>query len=280
MRRIVPLLILGLFFASVCIAGCNGGDGDKSVKIGSFNIQVFGQSKAAKPEVMDVLAEIIRNYDVVAVQEIRDSSGTALPALVEKVNEGGLGYMYVVGERLGRTSSKEQYAFIYNPATVIVTNPQTYPEPNGTDPFHREPYMVTVDAVDGSFDATLIVIHTDPDEATAEINALADVMAYAVTNYGDPDVILMGDFNADGSYFDEDSVTPLHAYHWLIPNSADTTVSTSPNTYDRIVITDPAMNYYTGESGVDLFDVAYNLTFDEAKAVSDHYPVYAVYEVG
>lgn len=202
-----------------------------------------------------------------------------MPVLVDKLNENGLGYSYVVGERLGRTNSKEQYAYLFNPATVTVTNAQTYPEPDGTDPFHREPFLATFDVEGGDFDGVLIVIHTDPDEATKEINALADVVNYAQTTFGDTDVILMGDFNADGSYFDEDSVTPLHVYNWIIPNTADTTVATSSNTYDRIVITDSANEYYTGESGVDYFDVSYNLTQDAAKDVSDHYPVYAVYNI-
>ncbi len=32
------------------------------LRIGAFNIQVFGVSKADKPEVMDVLGKIIRTY--------------------------------------------------------------------------------------------------------------------------------------------------------------------------------------------------------------------------
>ncbi len=48
------------------------------IKVGAFNLQVFGTTKANKPEVMGALSKIIRNYDVIAVQEIRDSSQTAL----------------------------------------------------------------------------------------------------------------------------------------------------------------------------------------------------------
>jgi len=101
----------------------------------AFNIQVFGISKASKPEVMDVLADIIRTYDIIAIQEIRDASQTALPALVNLVNSDGSQYDYVVSERLGRTTSMEQYAYIYNTKTAEVINtPHTYPEPDSTDP--------------------------------------------------------------------------------------------------------------------------------------------------
>ena len=50
---------------------------DETLRVGAFNIQVFGVSKASKPEVMDVLADIISTYDVIAIQEIRDASQTA-----------------------------------------------------------------------------------------------------------------------------------------------------------------------------------------------------------
>jgi hypothetical protein len=75
---------------------------DETLRVGAFNIQVFGTTKASKPEVMDVLGKIICTYDVVAIQEIRDISQTALPALVDIVNSGDPHYEYNVSERLGR----------------------------------------------------------------------------------------------------------------------------------------------------------------------------------
>ena len=254
---------------------------NQSLKVGAFNIQVFGVTKASKPEVMDVLAKIIRTYDIVAIQEIRDASQTALPALVEIVNSDGSQYGYVVSERLGRTTSKEQYAYIYNNTTVeLVGTPCTYPEPNGTDPFHREPYIASFKAIEGNFDATLMVIHTDPDEATEEINALDAVVTYARSAYpSEQDFVVMGDLNADCSYFDEDSASTLSGteYYWCINNSVDTTTKTTDCTYDRIIITDAAVSDYTGDAGVYRFDTVYGLTTNETTAVSDHYPVYAMF---
>ena len=188
-------------------------------------------------------------------------------------------YDYVVSERLGRTTSKEQYAYIYNNKTVELTDtPHTYLEPNGTDPFHREPYIASFRAVDGNFDVTLIVIHVDPDEATEEINALSDVVRYAQSTYPDEqDFIVMGDLNADCSYFDEDSDSTMSGFEcfWCINNSVDTTTKTTDCTYDRIIITNPAVSDFTGDAGVFRFDLEYGLNVSETTAVSDHYPVYA-----
>ena len=40
-----------------------------TIRIASFNIQVFGEHKLAKPAVMNVLARVMRNFDVIAVQD-------------------------------------------------------------------------------------------------------------------------------------------------------------------------------------------------------------------
>jgi len=123
-----------------------------------------------------------------------------------------------------------------------------------------------------------MVIHTDPDEATEEINALDDVLYYSQSVYTDEeDFIIMGDFNADGSYFDEDSTSDLDEYTWVIDDSIDTTTKSTDYTYDRIVLTDTAD--FTGEVGVFRYDLEYVLDEELTTDVSDHYPVYAEFRV-
>jgi len=70
-----------------------------AIRIASFNIQVFGDSKSNKPQVMNRLAEICREFDIVAIQEIRSKNQDLLPNFVELVNESGRKYDYVIGER-------------------------------------------------------------------------------------------------------------------------------------------------------------------------------------
>jgi endonuclease/exonuclease/phosphatase family metal-dependent hydrolase len=294
-RPIITLTAIAAVLVAVILAGCVGNDSstlevrsitegnlstdNATLKIGAFNIQVFGKSKAGKPEVMDVLADIIRTYDIVAIQEIRDKDQTALPKLVNLVNSDGSQYVYIVGPRLGRTASKEQYAYIYNNRTVNLNGtPWTYPEPNGTDPLHREPYVAYFRAENGSFDVILITIHVDPDEATEEINALDAVVNCTQGNYpNEDDIIIMGDLNADCRYFDEDSKCSIcdNNYYWCIGNNIDTTTKATNCTYDRLIITKEAVSDYTGNSGVFRYDLVYNLTEEETQAVSDHYPIYA-----
>ena len=140
---------------------------ETTIKIASFNIQIFGRSKADKPEVMGTLAKIINEFDLVAIQEIRDSSGTAIDKLEESVDALGVDYEYIIGPRLGRSNSKEQYAFMYRTDIIEPISDATYEDPD--DLFHREPFMAYFKLKNGSFDFVLINIHTDPDDATKEI---------------------------------------------------------------------------------------------------------------
>ena len=89
----------------------DSGDG---VRVATFNIQVFGKAKFRKPGVIETLARVVRRFDVVAVQEIRCSDPSLLPNFLNLVNGEGAEYDFVIGPRLGRTVSKEQYAYIYN----------------------------------------------------------------------------------------------------------------------------------------------------------------------
>lgn len=252
---------------------------EETLRIGAFNVQVFGVKKASNPKLMNTLAEILRTYDIVAVQEIRDSSQTALPALIKVVNREGANYSYVVSERLGRTSSKEQYAYIYdNDRVKLEGEPHTYSKPEGTAPFHRQPYIAFFEDRNKTFSLVLITVHTDPDEATEEINYLSTVLDNTRQTCPDEDnFIIMGDLNADGSYFDEDKANSLSGgeYCWLIDNSMDTTTGDTNCTYDRIIITEDMEPHIKGNSGVFRYDLEYSLTPEETNAISDHYPVYA-----
>jgi endonuclease/exonuclease/phosphatase family metal-dependent hydrolase len=246
------------------------------IKVGAFNIQRFGTTKASKPEIMGILTKIIRNYDVIAVQEIRTISlQTTLPMLRDDVNSiGSSQYEYVVEG----TRSEEQYAYFYNTRTIqLMGSPYSYPHLNDT--FKREPYIAEFKVKNGNFDFVLITIHAYPDTASPEINNMPKVVEDAKNRYKSQDAfIVLGDLNADCTYFKNNKQSFLRSgeYHWIINNSIDTTTKKSTDcAYDRIIITTPALTDFTGESGVFRFDTAYNLSYNSTIAVSDHYPVYA-----
>jgi exonuclease III len=247
-----------------------------SVRIASFNIQVFGTTKAAKPHVMDVLARIVRNFDIVAVQEIRSKDEDLLPNFVDLINATGSQYDYVIGQRLGRTSSKEQYAFIFDMATIEVDRTQLYTVADPDDLLHREPlvgwFRVRGPSPDQAFTFSLVNIHTDPDETDEELNVLDDVYR-VVRDDGrqEDDVIILGDLNVDDRHLGE--LGQISGITWLISATPTNTRGTAQ--YDNIVFHRQATREFTGRGGVFDFLRQYNLSLEEALEVSDHLPIWA-----
>jgi endonuclease/exonuclease/phosphatase family metal-dependent hydrolase len=254
----------------------------ETVKIAAFNIQIFGKTKSEK-DVMNALTKIVREFDIVLIQEIRDASEQTIPSFVEKINQmEGTDYSFIRSERLGRTSSKEAYAYVYNTETVQFIQGSDYVYTDVNDVFEREPYIASFKS--GNFDFVLVGIHTKPEDAYNEIGNLSIVVSSILAaNPNEKDVIAMGDFNADGSYFDEDDTSnpfKTSEYKWIITNDMDTMVKTD-YTYDRIVVLDTTFNYEydAGTAQVFYFDQVYGLnnqTF--VGEISDHYPVFAQYK--
>jgi endonuclease/exonuclease/phosphatase family metal-dependent hydrolase len=266
--------ITGMFYACVMIHADN-------IKLYSFNIQVYGVSKSAKPEVMAVLADIISGADIVAVQEVRAVDLLPVERMMAMLPAR---FRYVLGPREGRSQSKEQYWVIYDGDKFTVLEKAAYPDPG--DKFERNPFAVFFqtntnnNAGDQAFDFILINNHIKPGDAAAEINALRDVITYYQALWHESDVITVGDFNADGSYYNEKMlarVFPGEDFGIIINNEQDTTTAQSSNTYDRIIITKSAVEDFTGNSGVIRFDGMYDWQALKItpQMVSDHFPVWA-----
>lgn len=234
-----------------------------SLSVAGFNIQIFGKSKMDKELAVTYIPKIIQNFDIVAVQEVRDSSGTAIVELDNIL----IDHKLVISDRLGRTSSKEQYAVFYNDEVQVIDSFVYYDE---GDKFEREPFIVVFD--DGIMKFNLIVVHVKPDDAEIEIALLDEVVEAVVSQTKVNEFILLGDLNSDCSYFDED-VEFLSGYFEMIDDSMDTTVSNSVCTYDRIFTN---MRYGTG--GVYNFEEIYGLSQEDALIISDHFPVFVEFE--
>jgi deoxyribonuclease-1-like protein len=252
----------------------------QTVKIASFNIQTFGVSKIGKPDVMNVLVDVVRRFDLVAIQEVRSVSDDILPRFVQMLNATGRQYDFVIGPRLGRSDSKEQYAFVFDTATIEVDRGAIYTIQDPADRMHREPlvapFRVRGPRPEEAFTFTLVNVHTDPDEAKAEVDCLADVFR-AVRNDGrnEDDVIVLGDFNYDMTK--PSKVTQLPNVMGVIIGKMTNTLGTKA--YDNLVLDRMATVEFMGRA--DVFDMVreYNLTTAQAKTVSDHMPVWAEFSV-
>uniref|UniRef100_A0A8D0DKI9 Deoxyribonuclease 1 n=1 Tax=Salvator merianae TaxID=96440 RepID=A0A8D0DKI9_SALMN len=154
-------------------------------------------------------------------------------------------YNFVVSKPLGRNSYKEQYLFVYREDKVSFVDCYYYDdgyESHGNDTFSREPFIVKFAAPQTELGELILVpLHAAPNDAVAEINALYDVFLDVRDKWGTEQAIILGDLNAACSYVRPEDWPHIRlrsgdAFQWLIPDTADTTVTLSDCAYDRIVL--------------------------------------------
>ncbi|XP_018538336.1 deoxyribonuclease gamma [Lates calcarifer] len=267
--------------------------GGSDFRVCAFNLQHFGDSKAKKTEVMQILTRIITRCDVCLLQEVRDSKEKALPKLLASLNSYDSKHKYdaVASERLGRSESyQEQYVFVYRTDTVTVTGQYQYPDdrPGDVDAFSREPFVVRFKAPKAVIkEFVLIPQHTTPTNTTKELDALYDVLQHVKKMWKTENVMLLGDFNADCGYLAKKNRKHVRlitekSLTWLIEDEIDTTVrSTTSCTYDRIVVHGEKFAREIVPLSAKPFDFQreYGLTEEQALEVSDHYPVEVLLKV-
>lgn len=256
-------------------------NGGPAVRIASFNIQVFGNEKAKDQDVMWTLSAIVQNFSVVAIQEIRTQDDYFIDNFLRTyVNTNGRAYDKVVGPRLGRSSSKEQYAFLYDTATIQVNHNSIYTVNDPDDLLHREP-LVAMFRTRGpppeqAFTFVLVNIHTDPEETESELDALAQVyQAVRRASGGEDDIILLGDLNVDDQHLGQlgrlDGVRPL--IRGVYTNTRQNAL------YDNIVLHQPSTAEFSGRAGIfnylQLYQLPPQQALEKALKVSDHLPVWA-----
>lgn len=264
---------LGVFLALLQLSS--------SLLLGAFNIQSFGDKKASNADLMDIISTIVHRYDIILIQEVRDSDLSATVRLMEHVNRGSpqSRYSRIFSEPLGRSTYKERYLFLYREQTVSVDKSYTYDD--RTDIFSREPFVVMFSSEQTAVrNFALIPQHTSPKEAVKEVDALYDVVTDVRTRWNTNDIVLLGDFNAGCNYVSGSDWQQIRlfmdkSFHWLITNEADTTVTqTTHCPYDRIVVTTDMMRGVVhGSARVYNFMTELGLNNDQALAVSDHFPV-------
>lgn len=258
---------------------------EKPFKIAAFNVRKFGTAKMKNLVVVDILVKIVMQFDIILIQEIVDASGQAIQDLLAAVNvesvQGSYIYELVISPRLGRSNMKEQYAFLYRSNKVRVKESCTYPDPD--DVFIREPFIVQFSStsVANLSEFTILSIHTQPTSAPSEIDSLVDAHTWAVDKLGTKNVIIMGDFNAGGTFvrpadWETNRLRQDSEYVWLIADHLDTTATNTLAAYDRIVAWGEDMNesVIPYSAAVYRFDEEMKLDEETLLAVSDHFPVY------
>jgi len=227
---------------------------EDTITIANWNLHIFGKTKASNEELLQSYAEKIRQHDIIFVQEIRDSSATAFLALCALLD----GYDCTASSRAGTTQSKEQYGIIYKNTIELLSITDYNPE--YATVFERPPVQARFQI--GAETLDIVNIHTDPDLVPQELEALDQLIQEEGNS------MIIGDLNADCSYYKPAKEPDFDTWTWVIQDTEDTTVASTDCAYDRIILSDqlaPEVNGY----GIDT-----NVTEEQ----SDHYLVWVELE--
>jgi hypothetical protein len=240
------------------------------VRVGSYKLRDFGLPQLGQPRSMKVLAEVAGSFDLLALEGLVDTGSEVLHALVELINSRGRHYEFVAGPATGEPL-KNRDAFLFDTDRIEVDRSEVYAV---ADPDHLLAHPPLVGwfrvrglAPDQAITFTLMTVNATAAEQPA---IAAAYRAVRDDGRGEDDVILLGDFGADDRHMGPLQQIPrFTAAISGIPTNAQGDCQ-----LDNIVFSRAAAEF-TGRAGV--FDVVrhFNLTLEEALAVSDHMPVWA-----
>lgn len=258
------------------------------MKIASFNIQRLGPTKLSDKNIVKYLIKIFSRYDIIIMLEVVDKTGKAIEKFLKELNSTGANkkrpFTMIGSSRLGRSLYKEQFVCFYreDEAKLVDTYQYEDNQVGDEDAFSREPFILRFSCKHTVLkDLVLIPVHTKPKDSQKELDELYDVFLQVKEKWKTDNVMILGDFNADGAYVSKKKMKSIRIrtdpdFHWLIGDDVDTTARLSnDHTYDRIVVYKDDMfdAVVPGSAKPFNFQAAYKLSEEMALDISDHYPV-------
>jgi endonuclease/exonuclease/phosphatase family metal-dependent hydrolase len=183
----ILLIILLLFSGNLLVA---------QVKISSWNLQNFGKTRTETE--INFVADVLKDFDVVALQEIVAGFGgaQAVAKLADALNRKGSSWDYFVSDPTVSTPyATERYAFLWKTARVKHAG-KGWLDQNYVAEIDREPYMM-----DFSFEGklfTLVNFHAIPKKKQPETEI--KYFKFLPGKYPGKNLIFLGDFNVPQSH--------------------------------------------------------------------------------
>lgn len=248
----------------------------RNLKIASWALDGFGPTKLANSLARRNLARVIRQFDVVALQQIASIERDLVPRLVDAINEGDKRYDYVIGQSTGPVNRQEQLAFIFDTTSVVVDRRQTYTVEDPDQQITFDPLVAWFRAVEPpatqAWTFSLVNVRIDLARAPTEVALLPGMLsAIRADGRGEDDVVMAGLFQADDAY--------------LLPTMGGETFKSAVRSLptdifgqyqtSNVLIDTATTSEYLGRSGIFDYLRVYKMTLSEAETVTSHLPVYA-----
>lgn len=267
------LIILSLLFVSCPVSNAtpNNIQLTESIKLASWNIRKLSDNSRDDSELQKIAA-IIDRYDIVAIQEVRDS--IVINRLLDILPDEWKAWN---SNKTGR-GVKEQYTYFYD-SNIILPLGTSYLVNDPDDLLIREPFIAHFKASD--FDFTLETIHSIYGDSISdirdEIQMMDDIIALVDTaNVNESDIILLGDFNMPADDYSWD----MRSYHNLIQSTLKITINDT-SSYANFWINSGTWNreYNSFYEIYKFNELSFSNNDDQASLeVSDHRPISATFK--
>lgn len=265
------------------------------IRIASFGLN----PDATRPgcyETIEIVADICRRYDVIALQNVDASDDTWLEQLTKQLNTVGSFGSTTAKHPNESSQSTADYRFmtqppeastrgirsviVFNHRTVESSSSQQYTIHDPDDILSRDPQVALFRArgpvPNNAFTFTLVNLQLDSNQADRE-RAYVSTLFRAVRNdgRGEDDVLMVGDFQSD------DAELRLLQYQaglmWAITDEP-TDIAHRTQT-DNIVFSESSTVEFTGRAKTFDFMRHYNLRMDDAIRISTKMPIWAEFSI-
>jgi len=251
--------------------------GNAQLKTLSWNLENFGKSKTEAT--ITFIANTVRDYDIVALQEIvaGDGGAQAVAKLADELNRKGAKWDYAISNPTSSSAYKtERYAFLWKTARVKLIG-KPWLEKKYHLEIDREPFYATFEY--NNKQVTLVNFHaiTKSKQPETEIKYFKLLPA----QYPQLDLIFIGDFNCPQSH---SVFNPLRKMGYL-PAFENQKTSLKKECKDNNCLASEFDNVWFQSSKTALIKAEGILFYKsfaslkEAREISDHIPITAYLEL-
>jgi endonuclease/exonuclease/phosphatase family metal-dependent hydrolase len=241
-------------------------------KLLSWNLENFGKSKSE--ETINYIANSLRDYDLIAIQEVVAGYGgaQAVVRLADELNRKGAKWDYVISDPTSSSAYKtERYAFIWKTSKLKKIG-RAWLEKKYHLEIDREPYFCTFQYENKQFTVANFHAITKNRQPETEIK----YFKFLPAEYPTLNLIFAGDFNCPQSHTVFNPLKKM-GYQSTLVNQKTSLKKECKNgkclasEFDNIYYNDCKINSLN--SGIISFYKNFN-SLQEARAISDHIPIW------
>jgi len=248
------------------------------VSVCSWNIMNLGKSKSDSE--LSVMANTLKDYDVIAIQEVVAGLGgaQAVSRLVNLLNTKGTKWNYTISNPTtsNNPSSSERYAFLWKTARIKKVG-TTWLDQNYATVIDREPFMGSFEFQGKIF--TLVSFHAVPKKKNPETEL--KYFKFFPKLYPKLNLIFVGDFNCPQSNTVFNPLKKIGFTPILVSQKTSLRQKCNNNDclaseYDNLFYDNQKIKIL--QKGIIAFYSNFK-SIKEARKISDHVPIWCVMEI-